>query len=151
MFTPKITIEANFNMKDIEDYINETVNHWIDDIADSMFEAGKIVVDKARAQTKAEGGFGNITYNLRSSIGCVVVSNHQILDKHIYFPKIGKGDEGHKQGIAYAREIALLLDDGDVFIVVVAGMEYASFLEDNGHDVISGSCESFKKLFRALL
>ena len=151
MFKPKLTVEANFNMKDIEDYINEKFNNWVDDIADTMFAAGKVIVDRARTQTKEEGGFGNITYNLRSSIGCVVVSNHQIQDKHIYFPKIGKGDEGHKQGIAYAREIALLLDDGDTMLIFVAGMEYASILEDNGIDVVSGSWEKFDAAFRKLL
>jgi len=146
-----LSIEPNFNMKNIEDYINKTFNEWVEDIADTMFDAGKIIVDRARAQTKAEGGFGNITYNLRSSIGCVVVSNHHIKDEHVYFPKIGKGDEGHAAGIAYARELALLMDDGETFLIFVAGMEYASILEDNEIDVISGSWEKFDKQFKALL
>ena len=146
-----LRIERNFDMKAIEKYIEDTFNGWVEDIADTMFESGKIIVDLARAKTKAEGGFGNITYNLRSSIGCVVVSNHQIQDKHVYFPRIGKGDEGRKQGIALAREVALLVDDGETYIIFVAGMEYASILEDNRIDVVSGSWSRFDKQFRQLL
>ena len=146
-----LRIEANFDMKAIEKYIDDTFNGWVEDIADTMFQSGKIIVDLARAKTKAEGGFGNITYNLRSSIGCVVVSNHQIQDKHVYFPKLANGDEGRKKGIALAREVALLVDDGETFIVFVAGEDYASILEDNSIDVVSGSWEKFDKQFRQLL
>jgi hypothetical protein len=146
-----IRIERNFNMKDIEDYINDTFNGWVEDIADTMFESGKIIVDLARAKTKAEGGFGNITWRLRASIGCVVVSNHQIQDKHVYFPSIGKGEEGRIKGIALAREVALLVDDGETYIILVAGEDYASILEDNRIDVVSGSWSKFDKQFRQLL
>jgi hypothetical protein len=145
------SITSDFNLDDLDKFIDGKVNNWIEGIGDKMFEAGKQVVDRARAQTKSEGGFGNITWNLRSSIGCVLVHNHDIADEHVYFPEIGQGDEGHKTGIAWARELALLMDDGDTFLIFVAGMEYAKILEDNDIDVISGSWDKFDKQFKALL
>ena len=68
-----ITISANFSMSDIEAYIREEEEAWYDDIVNDMRLLGQRLVDKARRQTKQDGGFGNITWNLRSSIGMCIV------------------------------------------------------------------------------
>lgn len=129
-------IEAEFTTEDIENWINADLNNWFDDLAEFFLSTGKDLVDKARAKTREEGGFGNITWNLRASIGCAVVRNHTISDGDTYFPPVNNGGEGHKIGIAYLREIASLIDDGDVYLLFVAGMEYASFVQKKGKDVI---------------
>jgi hypothetical protein len=131
------SIEADFTAQDLENWIQDDLNEWFDELAAELLRVGRGLVDEARAKTKSEGGFGNITWNLRSSIGCAVVRNHTIRAEEIYFPQIAKGDEGHKTGIAYAREIALLIDDGDIYLLFVAGMDYASFVQAReGTDVI---------------
>lgn len=130
------SIEADFTAADLERWINEDVQGWFDELAKHMLRVGKGLVDKARAKTAAEQGFNNITWNLRSSIGCLVVANHTILAENIYFPPIGKGDEGHSTGISYLKEIALLIDDGGVYLLFGAGMDYASLVQAKGKDVI---------------
>lgn len=132
----KLDITADFSFSDLDQWINEDLNNWFDAQANAMFIKGKELVDKARAKTREDGGFGNITWNLRSSIGCVLVKNHIILPEYIYFPQIGKGDRGHVTGVNYAREIATLEDDGDIYLIFVAGMEYASLVQAKGKDVI---------------
>ena len=136
-------------MKDIENDINGFIEDMQDHIFESRKAAGISFVDKARARTKSEGGFGNITWNLRASIACVVVKDHQIAFR--YSPPISNAPEGNQKGIAHAEEIALLVDDGGMTLVVVAGMDYAAAVEGKDLDVISGSSLQFEKEFKALL
>ncbi|MFC4213482.1 hypothetical protein ACFOWA_19975 [Pedobacter lithocola] len=144
-----LSINPDFTIKDIDDDINALINQEIDGIIDSLKESGKFYVDRARAQTKSDGGFSNLTYNLRESIGYVLVADHQIID--VYFPPISNASGGAAKGEAYAREIATLVDDGELILIVVAGLEYAAFVEATEHDVISGSSMAFEKLLKSLL
>jgi len=146
------SITADFSDDELEKTILEDVNIIISEMADRMFQAGKKVVDLARSKTKSEGGFGNITWNLRGSIGCVLLINHEIPEEYIYFPPVSKGGEGVKKGIDYAREIALLVDDGDPVLIMVAGEEYAGYVEAlDDYDVISGSVMKFDSLLKSVL
>ena len=146
-----ISITPDFNLNDLNKHIDGTLNNILDEIADNMFDAGKLIVDKARAKTRAENGFNNITWNLRASIGCVLVYKHQIKGEHIYFPPISEGSEGRSKGIAYAKEISLLVDDGDPVLVFVAGMDYALFVEATDRDVITMSSVAFGPIFKQLI
>ncbi|WP_169305033.1 hypothetical protein [Pedobacter cryotolerans] len=144
-FTP------DFSINDLFNHIDDGLQSIIDEAAEQLFNAGKKVVDMARARTRADNGFGNITWELRNSIGCLLVNNNQILDEHIYFPPLAQGIEGTKIGISYAREIALLVSDGSPVLIFVAGMDYAAFVESTERDVISMSSLSFGKIFKQLI
>jgi len=146
------SITPGFSQGDLAKWINEDVDAIIYDMGEAMFKAGCKVVDLARAKTKAEGGFGNITWNLRGSIGCLLLINHRIPDEFIYFPSLGKGEEGRQKGIDYAREIALLVDDGDPLLIIVAGEEYAGYVQDmHDYDVIDGSTKLFDSLLKKVV
>lgn len=90
-------------MKDIENDINDFIDDIQDHILESLKAAGMSFVDKARARTKIEGGFGNITFNLRASTACVIVKDHEIVFR--YSPPISNAPEGNSKGIVYAEEI----------------------------------------------
>lgn len=146
------SITADFTPDDLSKWIKEDFDSVIYDMGKAMFQTGCKVVDLARAKTKSEGGFGNITWNLRGSIGCVLLINHKIPDEFIYFPTVSKGEEGRQKGIDYAREIALLVDDGDPVLIMVAGEEYAGYVEAmEDYDVISGSVMRFDSLLKSVL
>lgn len=139
-------------MADLEKDINESLNFQIRHVAEEMFEAGKKVVELARQKTRSEGSFNNITWNLRGSIGCVLLIDHELPSEFIYFPSVSQGEEGRIKGINFAKEIALLVDDGDPTLIFVAGEDYAGFVEAReDYDVITGSSYKFDKLFRELL
>ena len=142
-FTP------NFTINDIENDFKQFIDGIISDGVEAGCKTLKKIVDKARARTKSENGFGNITWNLRASIGGVVVSDHQIV--FTYFPKISQAPEGNTKGPAYARELASLVDDGGIIIILVAGMDYASFVEAKGYDVITHSSKAFEGEFLSLI
>lgn len=144
--------KADFNFSDLENDIRESLDFQIRSVADALFEAGKKAVDRARLQTRSEGGFGNITWNLRGSIGCVLLIDHELPSEYIYFPPVSNGEEGRKIGEDYAREIALLVADGEPTLILVAGMDYAGYVEArDGYDVITGSSLQIDKLFKSLL
>jgi hypothetical protein len=129
-------ITANFNAKDVTDFIQAETEAWFTSLLNPFRITGKEMVDKARAQTKTAGGFGNITWRLRSSIGYILIYNGQVVET--YFPPLQEGAEGLATGEDYAREIATLIDIYEgVQLVLVAGMEYAVLVERQGKDVIS--------------
>lgn len=78
-------------------------------------------------------GFNDQTGNLRASIGYIVLHNGvQVAED---FTGVSDGIEAGRtyaagQGADYPRGFVL---------IIVAGMEYATYVEDLGYDVISGS------------
>lgn len=117
------------------------------------------------------GNYENITGNLRSSIGYIIAYDGNII-KEGGFHKIqgrgenmqkvsfttkdgksvsfwakgqfGDGTEGSQKGMEFARN-AIRKTNGFSFILV-AGMEYASFVSSKGYDVVDSGVITLKKL-----
>ena len=142
--------------KQIEDYY---INRLI--------EAGEAACQKAITSGKYE----NITGNLRSSIGYIIAYNGKIIKEggfykiqghgenmqHVAFTtkagenvdfwakgKYGDGTEGSRKGLELART-KIRGTKGFAF-VLVAGMEYASFVNTKGYDVIDSGELELRKL-----
>lgn len=151
----KVTVEASFNMADIEAYIREEEQIWFDEIVNALRQTGQRLVDKARAKTAAEKGFNNITWNLRASIGmCLVDETGKIVET--YFPPIAKGTHGNMVGREMAERLALYARDiNEMTIVFVAGEDYAEFVQAKGKDVIEiviekSASDAFRKELGAI-
>ncbi|WP_443945601.1 hypothetical protein ACJVDH_00385 [Pedobacter sp. AW1-32] len=131
-----ITITADFDFKDLDTIINSDVQHWLDDLGTSLFEAGKKIIDVQIAKPKGPPfsgeGFGNITYNLRSSMGVGLVVKKVV--KQDYFP-FGKGDVGQTHGRELLKTVASETTE-EICLVVVAGEYYGVFVQSKGYDVI---------------
>ena len=141
-----ISIEMDFDDASIEQMINDDLNAWFEELKNSCRSAAKKFVDGIRAKTPTEGSWNNRTWNLRSSIGFLLVFNGKIVEE--YFPALSGGAEGSQIGKAYAEEIALLVNEGEgVQMVIVAGMEYAVFVEGNGIDVLTHASKGFPKVW----
>lgn len=85
-------------------------------------------------------GFGDVTGNLRSSIGYVVYRNGtpvKVNFKIKHGPK-GSGSEGYATGQSLAAEIAAKYPKGYV-LIVVAGMNYAVYVESKNRDVLTSA------------
>jgi len=82
------------------------------------------------------GGYNDVTGNLRSSIGFVVVDRGRIVNEN--FDNKGKGFVGVKKAKKLTKELASKYSNGYT-LIVVAGMEYAAAVENKGKDVITGS------------
>ena len=133
--------------KSIDDELNKLVN--------KLIYAGELAV-----QTAVQNGrYQNITGNLRSSIGYVLARDGKIIKEggfnkvagfganmqrvrfttnFIARGKSGDGSEGSKQGLIYARQIVSTRKKGYT-LVVVAGMDYASYVNARGFDVMDSA------------
>lgn len=106
---------------------------------------GERVVKYAREH----GSYTDHTGNLRNSIGYVVVQYGRIIAESFKYnrrvrpdgnPKGNKGaDEAHAKGLEHARSVARELPANKTYLVWVAGMEYAKYVEAKGFDVLEGS------------
>lgn len=135
-----VTVKSDFNMAEIARYTEREVKRYIDSVIASYKKAGVAMVEDARGRTKdlgaADGGsFGNITWNLRSSIGCAIFDDG--VEVFSYFPVLATGSEGAARGLDYAKE----LNEGveGIQLIVVAGMDYAAAVESKGYNVLTAT------------
>lgn len=94
---------------------------------------GEKAVNKSRDTKSRPNNWTDQTGNLRSSIGYVVVNNGSVV-KPSSFAQVGGGAEGAGNGLAYATSLASKHPQ-NWCLIVVAGMEYASYVESR-RDVI---------------
>ncbi|TXK52388.1 hypothetical protein FVR03_01340 [Pontibacter qinzhouensis] len=129
-------IKADFNLSAVRKYIAEQVREYELHVIQAFTDAGNAWQERAKLKTKSQGSFGNITFNLRSSIGYILLKDGVELAES--FEVVGTGDAGAEKGLAYARELAGNYPAG-IVLICVAGMEYAAAVESKGYDVITGS------------
>lgn len=75
-----------------------------------------------------KGDYTDRTVNLRSSIGYFVLNNGVVVDSFI---------DGTAEGVAAARELLSSIPKSDYQLIGVAGMDYASYVESKGYNVIT--------------
>lgn len=106
-------------------------------------QLGERVVKYARDDKSVAMHYTDRTGNLRNSIGYVVVQDGRIVadafDGNTPASEGYKGGDGNAIGLAYATSVARELSADKTYLVWVAGMEYASYVEAKGYDVITGS------------
>lgn len=93
------------------------------------------------AHAKTYKTFKDDTSNLVSSIGFVLAKNGEIISMGGFEAKggpNGDGAEGVRKGKEYAEELARSSGKGYV-LIIVAGMDYASYVEAKGYNVLTES------------
>ena len=123
-------VKANFDTKGIHAYLEGKVKAIEAEIVRRMQYLGEQCINHARALNT----YKDQTGNLRSSIGYLIVVNGSIVNTGGF-----KGsNEGAVNGNNFAREIALTSPNGFV-LIVVAGMNYAKYVETRGFDVLTSA------------
>lgn len=89
------------------------------------------------------------THRLRSSLGYIIYKDGQQVASNFQSTGGEKGDEGVQIGIRKAAEAAAGIPG--IVAVVVAGADYASYVEAKGFDVLTGSALQLQQLFEAEL
>jgi len=132
-------IKANFNMDDIRKRVYAQRDKFIE----ASMEAFKLACIKMVDRAKQTNTYMDQTHALRSSIGCVLY--HKGVEVFNYFKaEDGEGStEGVEKGLALARKIAEEAGNKLIVAVVVAGMDYAVYVEAKGRDVLTGSTHQF--------
>lgn len=123
-------------IKDLTNWqrVNEEFRHMQDEYdrktVDWLASLGERVVKYAREH----GNYIDRTGNLRNSIGYVVVQYGQVQRENF-----GGGDEPRQRARSYALEVTRGLSPNKTYLVWVAGMEYARYVEAKGYEVLQGS------------
>ncbi|HPE74692.1 MAG TPA: hypothetical protein PLC80_01310 [Draconibacterium sp.] len=122
-------LKIEFDIKHFRKEMDQLAAEIDNDIFESLQQAGEDFVAGARNMKKSEGGFGDVTGNLRSSIGYAIRRNGEII--------FGNFD-GNSTGVAAAkRAIDEVEKNNGLQLIGVAGMDYASAVESKGFNVIS--------------
>lgn len=124
-------INAAFDDAGIQEYLNQKLEIFEKLAIRNLNYLGMECIRVA----KTLNTYVDRTANLRNSIGYVIVKNGRI--KYQNFSSESTGSEtseenGEAIGRAFANELALKFTEGYT-LIVVAGMKYASYVEDVHH------------------
>lgn len=124
------------------------VDGMMDVAIDTVREALKIACINTVGVARMSGTYTDRTGNLRSSIGYMIKDNGKTVAED--FQSAGAGSTDGSEGTRKAREVAERVSSmygNQLVAVLVAGEDYAVYVESLGFDVISGSMLNFAKRF----
>ena len=118
---------------EIDRYIIGRVEAIKKAIVYNLCAVGEQVLNAARLTNS----YKDQTGNLRSSIGYVVAVDGEIVQMSS-FDTVKEGREGSRGGKEYAMQLVRDFPHG-IVLIVVAGMNYASYVSAKGYDVLDSS------------
>lgn len=126
-----MAIQSTFSMAKLEEYLTKCNEIALNYTYQAMAYLADECVNRVRDRS-AEESWIDQTGNLRSSIGYIITQNGKIVTSGGFKPTNapnGNGNEGKRTGEEYANLIASRYSSKPLATVVVAGMEYAVFVE----------------------
>lgn len=118
---------------EIDRYITGCVEAIKKALVYNLCAVGEQVLNAARLTNS----YKDQTGNLRSSIGYVVAVDGEIAQMSS-FDTVKEGREGSRGGKEYAMQLVRDFPNG-IVLIVVAGMNYASYVSAKGYDVLDSS------------
>ena len=118
---------------EIDAYIDQSIDKALEVIVNTFLYVGESCIREARDN----GSYMDQTGNLRSSIGYVVVVDGQIVRKNVV-DLVKNGTEGTKEAEAFLERLASEHSTG-ICLIVMAGMNYASYVEGRGYNVLTSA------------
>lgn len=131
-------ITPKFNIDDIFNNIANQVNAIAEGVIEAMEKTCLEITNKA----KQLDTYKDQTNNLRSSIGYIVYNNGEKIAEHFTQDGAGAGGTG-TTGIEKGKKVAAEAAKefpADLVGVIVAGEDYALYVESKGYDVLTGPC-----------
>lgn len=127
-------IKPQFTKNDIR----KRLDAFLEEVERAEIEAleklGEECVTHAR-EIPAEVGFTDRTGNLRSSMGYVIFKNGVAIRSN--YVQVLEGSEGVKAGQQLAEQVGS--GTRGIVLVVTAGMNYATYVEAKGRDVLASA------------
>ena len=117
-------------------------------------QIGEKAVKIARELKPDDGSFHDVTGNLRSSIGYMILVDGRVVKQGApkqYPGRIGDGGKGVSEGISLLSKLKAKFPYG-IVLVLCAGMEYAAFVENVKHkDVLTSASLNAEQLVKKLI
>lgn len=130
-------IEARFSTKAFDELLNAVPDILYEEIVRAFSYLGEQCVRRVRDRS-AEESWIDQTGNLRSSIGYAVYEKGRVLFESA-FNQVKEGFQGTNDGRKVIEELASKYSQ-TYALVVVAGMNYAEYVEaKNGKDVLAST------------
>ena len=114
-------------------HLERSQERMIDQIIMNLQYVGEACITEARDR----GSYQDQTGNLRSSIGYVIVKDGQIVSKGLNDE--AQAENGRKRANSYLDELAAKCENGKITLIVVAGMNYAAYVERSGYNVLTSA------------
>src|SRR5574344_1181786 len=125
--------------------------HGLDQLKEETTDALQLACIATIAAARCLNTYTDRTGNLRSSLGYVIYRDGIKLGEDFEaHPASESGSEGVSKAKAIADSVASEYA-GQTIAVLVAGMNYAVYVESRGFDVISGPMQQFTTLFEQYL
>lgn len=136
---------------------NNTTKTEIDNVVSMMIERFHralirqmcYIGERCLKAARSTNTYKDQTGNLRSSIGYVVVEDGKIAQMSS-FQQVKDGKTGTQEGRDFVLKLVDEFPKG-IVLIVVAGMNYAAYVEAKGKDVIEGSELLAEKLVPEML
>jgi ascorbate-specific PTS system EIIC-type component UlaA len=122
-----------FTENDVHTYLEEQLLEQKKVLINTLIYVGKRCVNQARSLNT----YMDQTGNLRSSIGFMILDDGNVVSSSS-FPTVKSGSEGKNTGREFIKSLATENGEGLV-LIVVAGMNYASYVEAMGLDVLTSA------------
>lgn len=118
---------------ELDQYIERCIQRQKQAVIRALMYCGEQVLNTARSTNS----YKDQTGNLRSSIGYVIAVDGNVISQSD-FQVVKGGKEGQEQGSKFVRQIVKQFPKG-VCLVLVAGMEYAVYVQNKGYDVLDNA------------
>lgn len=139
-----IEIKTTMDMREIRDYLNREAQRHLARTIEMLQNVGERVVNEIR--TSHISDWNDQWGNLRSSVGYIIAMDGKPIAMSDFSKVLGpllrddanavrNKSEGSQAGRQYARELVSLYPQG-IALIVVAGMEYASYVENRDNKVV---------------
>lgn len=122
----------------------------VEDIQDAVIEAIKAACLDTVVNARGLNTYKDRSGLLRSSIGFVIYDHGKKIAENFEARNGEKGSEGTAAGKSVAEQAAASWPNC-IVAVVVAGADYALYVESKGYDVISGPCNELNSLLQQRL
>ena len=140
-------IEMVTPMDEIDRMIEEEIRKSERDIIKKLSHIGESAISEAREN----GNYMDQTGNLRSSVGYVILNNGKTVLENIQMSERGTD---RSTGVQVAKNFIQEISEKykiDFVLIVVAGMNYAVYVEALGRNVLSSSKLLAESLAKQLL
>lgn len=129
--------------------IDKFIEGEIENLKNALINKLCYIGEQALNNARISGSYVDQTGNLRSSVGYVVAVDGEVVQMSS-FDVIKEGGNGAKVGKDYALSIVQKFPRG-IVLIVVAGMNYASYVSAKGYDVLESSELLAEKLIPQML
>lgn len=129
--------------------ISQAVKERLERMIRARIYALQVVGEKVVNEARLHHSYTDQTGNLTSSIGYVIVRDGVIVNSS-RFEVFRQGEEGAKQGRAFAEQLAGMYFKGLV-LIVVAGKEYAKYVSARGYNVLDSAELLAKQLLAQII